>query len=424
MAQFRNMFKVELDNGAPPVVSQKQIHYGDVKANRIGVIALMDGQPAPLSGTCSGSAILADGTTVPITGTVSGNTAYVDLPSACYSVEGLIRVFVKLTQSGVTTTLLAAVGTVQRTETGTTIDPGTIIPSVAALIAAIEEARAAIPADYTAVLAAIAPAFSSSQAYSAGDYCWYDGDLYQFTVDHIAGSWDASQVQPRNLTDGMADLRSELGEKASDDYVWLLLASVAKPYDSLTFPVKAGTYCWYQDALYQAAADIDESEEWTAAHWEARVMADDLKSLKTISEANQRRLPYGGTWAVGTFNHSTGSAASATTRIRSAAFSGSFTALQIDAGYKAAIYAWDGSTYLGVWNGNTWEKALHWNTGAVPWVFPREYSYRLLVSFAQDAAITTDESDHVQLVFASDTTLTFPNQPADAKTVGDALGGR
>ena len=43
MAQFKNMFKVELDNGIAPVVSLKQIYYADVEANRIGAIVTMNG---------------------------------------------------------------------------------------------------------------------------------------------------------------------------------------------------------------------------------------------------------------------------------------------------------------------------------------------------------------------------------------------
>lgn len=35
----------------------------------------------------------------------------------------------------------------------------------------------------------LAPAFSTSTAYSRGDYVTYDGDLYVFTVDHPAGAW-------------------------------------------------------------------------------------------------------------------------------------------------------------------------------------------------------------------------------------------
>ena len=217
MAQFKNIYKVELNKGTAPVIPLRQIYYGDVEANRIGAIVLLNGEEVTLSGSCSGTAILADGSTVAITGTVDGSQAYVELPAACYSVEGQIEVYVKLTASGVTTTLIAAVGTVRLTETDTVIDPGTIIPSVAALIEDIDEAEealadaiATIPADYSALLASIAPTFSSSTAYTAGSYVWYSGTLYRFTADHAAGAWTGSDAAAAVIGADLASLKSAL----------------------------------------------------------------------------------------------------------------------------------------------------------------------------------------------------------------------
>lgn len=214
MAQFVNMHKVELSNSVAPVVSLRQIFYGDVAANRIGAIVLMNGAPVTLGGTCSGTAILADGSTVALTGTVSGNEAYVVLSSGCYSMEGQIQVFVKLTVSGVTTTLLAAVGTVRLTETDRIIDPGTIIPSVSALITSIEDAIASIPADYSALLGSIAHTFSTSTAYTAGQYVWYNGELYRFNAAHPAGAWIGTDAARYTATDELPLIQQALGTKA------------------------------------------------------------------------------------------------------------------------------------------------------------------------------------------------------------------
>lgn len=203
MAQFYNIFKVELNTGACPVVSLRQIHYADKLANRVGVEAYFNGLPQTLAGTCSGTAILSDGSTVAISGgQVSGNTAYIELPAGCYSVEGQIRVFVKLTTGGVTTTLLAAVGTVMLTETDTVIDPGTIIPSVSQLISDIEDAVASIPSDYSNLITSIAPNFSSSATYHTGDYVWYSGTLYRFTQDH-SGTWNSSHASAATVSEGL-----------------------------------------------------------------------------------------------------------------------------------------------------------------------------------------------------------------------------
>lgn len=138
--KFKNIYKVELTNGTAPVVPLRQIYYGDKMANRVGAYVLMDGTPANISGTCVGTAIRADGSTVPLIGTVSGSQAYVDLPPACYAIAGEIQVYIKIASGETETTVLAAVGTVRITETGTVIDPGIVIPSVSDLTIAIEDA--------------------------------------------------------------------------------------------------------------------------------------------------------------------------------------------------------------------------------------------------------------------------------------------
>ena len=205
MEQFKNIRRVDLETGEPAAFSLRQLYYADKKANRVGAMVYANGDPVALTGTCSGTAIRADGTTVPMTGAISGNTAYVDLIQDCYAIEGEIRIFVKITSGNVTATLAAAVGTVRLTETNAVIDPGTIIPSVSALISAIDDAIASIPADYSDLLAAIAPV-----------------------------------------------------------------------YTDLTFPVKKGRFCWQNGVLYAAKQDITTSESWTASHWIAVPLSNNL----------------------------------------------------------------------------------------------------------------------------------------------------
>ena len=57
-------------------------------------------------------------------------------------------------------------------------------------------------------------------------------------------------------------------------------ASMATEYANLTYPVKAGTYCWYSGQAYKAKVDIAQSESWTAAHWEAAAIAEDTAALR------------------------------------------------------------------------------------------------------------------------------------------------
>ena len=146
MAQFINMVPVELVNSSAPVVSLRTVHQGDSNANRVGAVVTMNGEPYALGGSCAGTAILKDGSTVPLSGTVSGNEAYVVLDNACYQVEGHLHVFVTWVSGTDETTLVEFVGTVQITATDRVIQPSVPVPSLAQLLAAIEEMQDATEA--------------------------------------------------------------------------------------------------------------------------------------------------------------------------------------------------------------------------------------------------------------------------------------
>ena len=237
MMPFVNMFPVDLMNG-PALKTLNQMHSANALANRIGAIVTENGRSVSLAGSCVGTVILADHTTVPLTGSISGNQAYVELTSGCYTVEGPIHVFVTLETGESAITLVAASGYVRATETGTVIDPGTIIPSVAQLIEDIEDARASIPADYTALIASIATDFSDNENYDAGDYVWYNGTLYRFNVLHAAGAWSGAQVESVAISNEITAIRENvpgvfypLKQYYPGDYVWHngLLYMATKP---------------------------------------------------------------------------------------------------------------------------------------------------------------------------------------------------
>lgn len=56
----------------------------------------------------------------------------------------------------------------------------------------------------------LAPDFSTSTAYKAGDYVIYDGKLYKFTAAHAAGAWDASQAEIATLAENLSEQSAEI----------------------------------------------------------------------------------------------------------------------------------------------------------------------------------------------------------------------
>ena len=152
MANYReDIVSIELTGGnIHRAFMQKTIGGGDDRANRFGVRVYRNGEPEQMTGSCFGLFIRADGATVAIeNGTISGNLAYVTLPEACYAVEGVFTLAIKITYGGEKVTMRIVDGVVSRTSTDVAVDPGTIIPSVEALIEEIENVKETIPQDYT-----------------------------------------------------------------------------------------------------------------------------------------------------------------------------------------------------------------------------------------------------------------------------------
>ena len=223
-----NFRRVELATGivrdSLPVV----IGEGDIEADRFGVEVFRGAgdTPTDLTGMdCTGYFIRQTGDTVVITGTVDGNRAWVDLPQACYAYEGQFSLAIKLVGGGVTGTMRIVDGVVRRTTTDTTVDPGTLVPSIEDLIQAIEDASdeieavvASIPADYSALWGNFAPAFSTGNSYSTGDVVTYDGAVYRFVRNHT-GAWSTDDVEAVSAGSEISSTAEQLRQlNASEGY--------------------------------------------------------------------------------------------------------------------------------------------------------------------------------------------------------------
>lgn len=143
MAQFVNIFDIDLQQRNDPLPLRSIIGEGDINGLRVGARVFDGGEAVTLGGQCVGYAIRADGTTVPLTGTVSSNTAYVVLDQQTCAVAGPLQVAVMWVSGNNVTTLIVAYGTVVNTQTGTVIQPGDPIPDLTELLAEIDAMREA-----------------------------------------------------------------------------------------------------------------------------------------------------------------------------------------------------------------------------------------------------------------------------------------
>ena len=129
--------------------AQEVIGEGDKKANRYGIRLWRGKEPATAEGsTCMGYFIrYGHGDTVTINGGLfNGQEAYVELPESCYSYDGSFALVIKLVGGGVTGTMRVVDGTVIDTVIGPPVDPGSVIPDLADLMAVIGRAEDAADA--------------------------------------------------------------------------------------------------------------------------------------------------------------------------------------------------------------------------------------------------------------------------------------
>ena len=216
MQTFEQWF--EQDLSAPVITRHCEglVFSADNLSNTIGVKVYQDTQPVTVTGSVACTVIRQDGGTVTISGTSSGNAVSATLTGACFAVPGPIAIMLQIVDGTTKVTVLRLICTAVLSATDQAIDPGTIIPSVTDLIAEIDTAIASIPADYSELLAAIAPTFSASTAYAAGAYVWYDGDLYRFTADHAVGSWTGSDAAQVALAGEVTDLKSAINDISAE----------------------------------------------------------------------------------------------------------------------------------------------------------------------------------------------------------------
>lgn len=131
---------IDLQKGAPTpkLWPDALMQYGDNNAHLWRITVLDGGAEATLSGTVTGYFIV-DGTTIPVPGTRSGNVVSVLFPSACYAVAGTIKGILKLAGTGFEITLGALIFRIGHDVTDVVADPGEAIPTLAELLALIDD---------------------------------------------------------------------------------------------------------------------------------------------------------------------------------------------------------------------------------------------------------------------------------------------
>ena len=210
-AQFTKHFVQDLQQDIKIRQCGTIVFNADNESNVISVDLYNGQEEYSGGGTVAGACICPDGSTVPLTGSIVGKTASVTLTGDCFAFPGQIGIGVQIVSGSVKTTVLKAIYNVELFETDDVVDPGSrLTVSVADLVQEINDALANIPASDTNIKAAMAPVFSTSTAYKAGQYVWYDGQLYKFTADHVSGSWTGTDATAWAIGNDVENQKTEI----------------------------------------------------------------------------------------------------------------------------------------------------------------------------------------------------------------------
>ena len=115
----------------------------DAMANRYGVRLFFDGEPVNLNtASCIGLFMAPDGTKIVISGDYTycgGNVAYVQLPQACYNVEGQFTLAIKVIEAPITGTMRIVDGIVDNTGSDGAVAPVESVPTYQEILAVYEQ---------------------------------------------------------------------------------------------------------------------------------------------------------------------------------------------------------------------------------------------------------------------------------------------
>lgn len=196
---------VSLDGPVLPEYMAAPLYNQENQAHQFVITTTRAGAEEALTGTVQGRFIRPDGSTVLLTGSISAGRAVVTLPQAAYYQVGRFMMSIMSVADSKVTVIYAATGTVARSLTGTTVDPGSVVPDITQLLAEIDEMR-------EATAAAEAAAEGIGQ-YVVDGYLNNQGSVVSYTTRSI-------YTEPMACTEG--DVFVYSGRSVSNAVAWIM----------------------------------------------------------------------------------------------------------------------------------------------------------------------------------------------------------
>lgn len=195
---------------------------------------------------------------------------------------------------------------------------------------------------------------------------------------------------------------------------------------SATYAV--GDHVLYDGGYYVCTTAITTAEAWTAAHWTAAKVGPEITDLKNA--LYNKTFSLGESyWQRKGLASASGNTSNSTTRISTIDYlEDDIRFVETTSGYDFAIFAWDNTdVYKGVWDGSAWvTSGITWHQNEISLKdLPGGYRYKILAKAHSGTSVTITLAECTNILFHAqvytDSTLTVPGSPADAKAAGDAI---
>lgn len=297
----------------------------------------------------------------------------------------------------------------------------------------------------------IAPEFDPSGSYTAGSYVHKNGVLYRFTAAH-SGAWTGTDAETVTVGGEITDLKVDLGNDvnlsgwvvgglnvntgASNTYNTRSKISISPDTDFIS--VEAGTnyyvdaYVWHEGVFIggwdgttcakgtdyrlkhidlikliettQPSAitivvqnltntainqsDIPNNITFFKPHYATTKKVGALSNVLFVDDSNA--------WEQGGINVSTGAFMSFSYRIRKK-LNRSVSQIFATSGFNFNVFAFDGSTYIGVWDGSDFAKNEKWFTNFLDVTLLRDFGYALYLvgGYSNNASVAPSDGSNI-----------------------------
>ena len=122
-----------------------------------------------------------------------------------------------------------------------------------------------------------ASAFNDTTAYSIGDIVVHDNKLYKFKAAHVAGAWDATEVDRIDVEDLITAIKTELATTKNS-----IETSIADIFDS-TNAYDVGDVVYHEDELFKFKSAHTAGNPWNATEVDAVKVTDLMSEMEPDS---------------------------------------------------------------------------------------------------------------------------------------------